>query len=316
MSRARSPAPPRTKSGEHARTKPGANARMAVVQTLRLGDGRALCARRWPGRDEETLVLLHGLLDSSEGWSRLCDRLSGMRVAFDLPGFGYSDPPSRGSISGYARDVAEGLEMLGVNRMVLVGHSLGGAVAASLAELLPDRVAALVLLAPAGFGRLHLAEAVLIPGVRTLVEAALPMVLSSRLTVTASYVTMVSNGKSPEPDLVERVTSRGRFLVDGVREATRALAEAGRSPNAFQRRRMPYEGPVHAVWGDRDRLVPLSHRHGVCAAFPQARIHVWNGMAHHLIRERTDNLTALLQNAIAEGRARSRPAAIPLSKAA
>jgi pimeloyl-ACP methyl ester carboxylesterase len=275
-----------------------------------------LCARRWPGAGEDTLVLLHGLLDSSEGWSRLCERLSGERVAFDLPGFGHSDPPSRGSIAGYARDVAEGLEMLDVNRVTLVGHSLGGAVAAALAELLPDRVAALVLLAPAAFGRIHLVEAVSIPGVRKLVEGALPVLLSSRLAVTAGYVTMVTNGKSPEPALVERVTSRGRSLVDGVREGTRSLSEAGRSPNAFQRRRVRYDGPVHAVWGDRDRLVPLSHRHGVRAAFPQARIHVWAGMGHHPLRERTDDLIELVQKAIAEGNGRNRAATLPLSDAA
>jgi pyruvate dehydrogenase E2 component (dihydrolipoamide acetyltransferase) len=289
---------------------------MAVVQTLRLGDGRSLCARRWPGRGEETLVLLHGLLDSSEGWGRLCDRLTGLCVAFDLPGFGYSDPPSRGSIAGYARDVAEGLEMLRVKRMALVGHSLGGAVAAALAEMLPDRVTSLVLLAPAGFGRLPVAEAVSIPGVRKLVELALPTLLSSRLAVTSGYVTMVSNGKSPESDLVDRVTSRGLYLVDGVREATRSMTEAGRSPDAFQRRRVPYDGPVHAVWGNRDRLVPFSHRHGVHTAFPQARIHVWKGMAHHPVRERTNDLIEVVQNAIADGRVQSRPATLPLPKAA
>jgi pimeloyl-ACP methyl ester carboxylesterase len=35
-----------------------------------------------------------------------------------------------------------------------------------------------------------------------------------------------------------------------------------------------YRGPVVAVWGDRDRLVPVSHHHGVRAAFPQARIEI------------------------------------------
>lgn len=50
---------------------------------------------------------------------------------------------------------------------------LGGAVATALAELMPERVAGLVLLAPAGFGRIHLAEAVSLPGVRHVVQATL-----------------------------------------------------------------------------------------------------------------------------------------------
>jgi pimeloyl-ACP methyl ester carboxylesterase len=274
-----------------------------------------MCVRRWPGRGDEAVVLLHGLLDSSEGWNRLCERLPGVRIAFDLPGFGYSDPPARGSIDGYARDIAEGLEMLGVDRMILVGHSLGGAVAAALAEMLPQRVTALVLLAPAGFGRLALAQAVLVPGVSKLMGVALPVLLSNRFAVTAVYVTMVTNGKSPEPGLVERVTTRGPSLVDGVREGARSLAKGG-SPASSRRRRTTYDGPVHAVWGERDRLVPLSHRHGVRAAFPQTTIHLWKGMGHHPARERADALLALVQQAIVEGRAHRRQATVSLRDAA
>ena len=83
----------------------------------------------------------------------LCERVDCTRIAFDLPGFGHSDPASPGSVAGNASDIAEGLAKLGVGRSTLVGHSLGGAVATELAELIPDQVAALVLLAPAGFGR-------------------------------------------------------------------------------------------------------------------------------------------------------------------
>jgi pimeloyl-ACP methyl ester carboxylesterase len=287
---------------------------MASVETLRLRDGRALCVRRWCGSGQEPLILLHGLLDSSEGWSPLGERLSG--IAFDLPGFGHSDPPSHGSIAGYAEDLAEGLEMLGVNRMTLVGHSLGGAVAAALAEQLGERVTALVLLAPAGFGRLPLAEIAWIPGLRQVVELALPLLLSSRLALTAAYVTMVSNGKPPDPELIERLTSRSRFLVDGVREATRSMMDAGRSPQAFQRRAVRYHGPVHAVWGDRDLLVPPSHHHGVLAAFPQARVQIWKGMGHHPLRERAEDLIEIVEGAIAERHSRRRAETHPLADAA
>jgi len=131
-----------------------------------------------------------------------------------FPGSDTLTPRVAARSRGPARDVAEGLALLGVDRFTLVGHSLGGAVATALAELMPDRVDALVLLAPAGFGRLHLAEAISLPGIRNLVEAALPLALGSRLAVTAGYMTMVANGRVPERELVERVTSRGGGLVD------------------------------------------------------------------------------------------------------
>jgi pimeloyl-ACP methyl ester carboxylesterase len=281
---------------------------VAAVETLRLGDGRALCLRWWPGKAEGTLVMLHGMFDSSEGWTRLSEGFTCKRIAFDLPGFGYSDSPSRGSILGYARDIAEGLNMLGVTRFTLVGHSLGGAVAAALAELMPDSVCGLVLLAPAGFGRIHLAEAASLRGVSGLAAAALRVGLSSRLAVTAAYAAVVTNGKLPERELVDRLTRRGGRLVDGTRQATRALAEAGRAPDAFHRRRMQYEGPVHTVWGDRDRLVPLSHTDGLRAAFPHARIDVWAGVGHDPARERPQDLSALVARA-ATARARRGPCA-------
>jgi pimeloyl-ACP methyl ester carboxylesterase len=294
--------------------KSAARARMTSVETLRLRDGRALCVRRWCGSGENPLVLLHGLLDSSEGWSPLGERLGA--VAFDLPGFGHSDPPAHGSIAGYADDLTEGLEKLGIKRMTLVGHSLGGAVAATLAERLRERVTGLILLAPAGFGRLRLAEIAWIPGVRQGMELALPMLLSSRLAVTAAYVTMVSNGKQPDPELIERLTSRSRFLVDGVREATRSMIAAGRSPDVFERRAVGYQGPVHAVWGDRDLLVPSAHHHGVLAAFPQARVQIWRGMGHHPLRERPEELIEIVEGAISERQARRRTVSHRLADAA
>ena len=250
---------------------------VAALDSLRLGDGRQLCVRRWPGAGASTVVFLHGLLDSSEGWGRVADRLTGPQVAFDLPGFGHSDPPAHGSIAGYAHDVAVGLEMLGIERFTLVGHSLGGAVAAALAELTPAKVDALVLFAPGGFGRIGLAEAVSIPGVRNLAQAALPLALSNRLLVSAAYATMVSNGTAPERAIVERVTGRARALVAGAREGTRAVVDAGRSLDAFHRRRVDYDGPVYAIWGDHDRLVPPAHRNGLRVAFPHASIDVWQG---------------------------------------
>jgi pimeloyl-ACP methyl ester carboxylesterase len=288
-------------------TEPGpaapSRSRVASVETLRLRDGRMLCARKWPGSGPGTLVVLHGLLDSAEGWTCVCEQVSAGSIVFDLPGFGYSDAPARGSIDGYAGDVAEGLEMLGVESFVLLGHSLGGAIAAAVAELMPERVRALVLLAPAGFGRIHLAEAVSIPGVRNMVQAGLPLALSSRVAVTAAYMTMITSGRHPEREIVDRVTDRGGALVDGAREGTRAVAESGRSRDAFHRRRVDYDGPVTAIWGDRDRLVPVSHRRGVKVAFPHARIQIWPRMGHHAVRERFDGLLAVVHAAVTNARA-------------
>jgi pimeloyl-ACP methyl ester carboxylesterase len=267
---------------------------LSSLHLVSLRDGRKLCARRRGGSREGTVVLLHGLLDSSEGWLELCQELNCPHVAVDIPGFGHSDARSNATIADYALDVAHGLRALHVERFTLVGHSLGGAVAAAVAELMPADIDALILLAPAGFGRVRLAELATAPGLGPVVHQALPRVLSSRLLVTAGYVAMVTNGRMPRAELVERVTSSARHVVEGTWEAIRAIAEAGRSPHGLHCRRVGYTGPVTAVWGDCDRVVPLCHEKGVRSAFPQARIEVWRGMGHHPMRERLGELVALI----------------------
>ena len=276
------------------------------IESLRLRDGRQLCVRRWRGQGQGILVALHGLLDSSEGWNALSARMSCSILAFDLPGFGYSDAPPSGSIAGYAQDVAEGLEMLGVERFTLVGHSLGGGVATAVAELMPGKVAGLVLLAPVGFGQNHLAEVASFPILRTLAMTALPWALSSRIAVTAAYLTMVTNGKLPERETVDRVTRNGRALVAGTQKAIRAIVDESRCNRERGLRRRAYRGPVTAIWGDRDRLVPASHRNALLAVLPQARIQLWEGVGHHPMAEQFDELVRVLKDSTAPLGARTR----------
>jgi pimeloyl-ACP methyl ester carboxylesterase len=296
---------------------------VAVLQSLELADGRRMAVRTWPGTGDETIVFLHGLLDSSEGWAATCERRDGSdgrptltRIAFDLPGFGESDPPPAGSFDAYARDVAAGLDLMGVGRFLLVGHSLGGGVATRLAELLPDRVEALVLLAPAGFGRIRLADLVSLPGVRDVVGLGLPMALSNRLAVGLSYRLMVTNGDAPDRDLLDRlVRGRGPQLVAGARAAIAAIALAGRSADAFHRRIIAFNGPVVAIWGDHDRLVSPSHRHTLARSFPQARIEVWAGMGHHPQRERLEDLLTVIRRVSVPGQIIALPRAAAAASA-
>ena len=93
---------------------------LSSLQLVSLRDGRKLCARRRGGSKEPTVVLLHGLLDSSEGWSELCEELNCAYVAVDIPGFGHSDARSNATIADYAQDIAHGLRTLRVDRFTLV----------------------------------------------------------------------------------------------------------------------------------------------------------------------------------------------------
>lgn len=280
-------------------------ARPPDVRDLRLGAGRMLRVRCWPGRGRP-LVLLHGLLDDSGGWAQLARDTHRPAIALDLPGFGGSSLPSRPRISAYAEAVAEGLEQLELEDFTLVGHSLGGAVASAVAERC-DRVRALALLAPAGYGQIRLAEAMTLPGVRQAAELALPVALVNPLTVTAAYTTFVAHHRLPSRDLMARIVRRSLRSGPGVSAAVQAIAAAGRSERAFAKRTLDFDGPVAALWGEHDALVPRDHIEALRRALPQAHVEVWHGMGHHPQRERPMQLARFIERNAARGRGAERP---------
>jgi pimeloyl-ACP methyl ester carboxylesterase len=119
------------------------------VITLSAGAHRLRAVRAGSG---PAVLLLHGYGESLLSWRSTLDRLAREAdvLAIDLPGFGLSSKPALGySTVDYARAVVAALDDAGMERAVVVGHSLGGAVALAAAVLYPDRVAGLVLLAPA-----------------------------------------------------------------------------------------------------------------------------------------------------------------------
>jgi pimeloyl-ACP methyl ester carboxylesterase len=276
--------------------------RVGTTTAVALPGGRRLSLECWPG-EGSPLVLLHGLMDCAVGWKDLAGVMDRPCYAVDLPGFGDSDCPTRNRISAYTEDVRAVLAALDVHDFTLVGHSLGGAVAAGLAERLGDDVAALVLMAPAGFGRIHLAEAIQLPVVRSLVRHGLPLALQNPVTSLAVYMAVIGNGHLPDPELVARLRKNARRWAAGAECANQAITASGLSPRAFYRRQIDYHGPVMALWGDRDRLVPLAHRNGVMTAFPQAQVSVWKKMGHHPQRERPSELAQFIEAACGRSRA-------------
>jgi len=100
-------------------------------------------------------LLLHGYLASTAIWSPVLPLLAPRvrAAAIDLPGGGYSDRPADApyDIPWFADLIPEILDALQMPRAVLFGHSLGGAVALRAAARHPDRVRALVLVAPLAY---------------------------------------------------------------------------------------------------------------------------------------------------------------------
>jgi lipase len=112
------------------------------------GDGVELAFGYWPGRGAP-VVALHGLTASYVSFMGVAERLAGRRAVFalDLRGRGDSEKPAGpyGMVQ-HARDVAAAMRAMGLGPSVIVGHSMGGFVAAALATQEPDLVAGVVFI--------------------------------------------------------------------------------------------------------------------------------------------------------------------------
>ena len=126
------------------------------ARLLTLADGATLSVRSSSPAAAMPLVCLHGIGSGSASWLGVADCLGPDRqlLAWDAPGYGDSSPLPMAQPQGadYAARLTALLDTLGIERCVLVGHSLGALMAAPAASR-DDRIAALVLISPAqGYG--------------------------------------------------------------------------------------------------------------------------------------------------------------------
>ncbi|TVQ12842.1 MAG: alpha/beta hydrolase [Bacteroidetes bacterium] len=106
------------------------------------------------GQGKQTLLLIHGLGSYLPAWKKNVPELSKhfRVIAIDLPGYGKSSKlPHSGMMTYYAGVVSDFIDALGLESVVLGGHSMGGQISMVTALYHPGKVDKLVLIAPAGF---------------------------------------------------------------------------------------------------------------------------------------------------------------------
>jgi len=112
------------------------------------------------GNSENAIIILHGLMGSVENWRTVQGALSASHrvVCLDLPNHGKSPHVARVTLRSMAEDVAETMDALGVDRAVVIGHSLGGKVAMQMTSEFPERVRGVVVvdITPRAFQPVHL----------------------------------------------------------------------------------------------------------------------------------------------------------------
>lgn len=232
------------------------------------------------------VLLLHGVIRSLEDWTEqhrlLRDRFRVYSV--DLPGYGRSAPLGvPHTLPALADAVAGFCDAVGLTGPVhVVGNSLGGAVAMRLAVRDPARVASLVLVASAGFGR-EVTIALRILALRPLGRVLLrPSRLTARRATRALFhdpthateertaLALALAGR-PHAARVTLETLRALGDLRGVHPQWRAtLLEAV----------AVLDLPVLVMWGDRDLILPVAHLAAAGERLPHARTHLFTGCGH------------------------------------
>lgn len=243
------------------------------------------------------VVLLHGWAASAYNFRRVLVPLGQAgyhALAPDLRGHGWSEtsfPPGAWSARAMAEWVQQLLDALGVQRCVLVGQSIGGAVALDAAALLGDRVRGVVLLAPIGFTAVR--RVLLARRMKWWRPSTTPRWLVA-LILRRIYGT---RGRWTERDLQQYwMPLRRADVVNALLQAVREFDFAPRDPESLKL------GDCRVVmrFGELDRLIPHGAAVTHARRFQGADIAVIQGAGHVLAEEVPDEIVALIQRVGAE----------------
>jgi pimeloyl-ACP methyl ester carboxylesterase len=266
----------------------------------------------WPA------VLIHGA-SGNMGDLRLAlgDRLAQTRrvALVDRPGHGWSDRPGGKADASPARQaalIAQALDGIGLDRFVLVGHSLGGTVAAAFARAYPERVAGLVLLAAVthpwkgGLDWHYNVGSTPAIGAAFARAAALPI---GEVLLEMGARNVFLPQKMPAHYLARagiRLLLRPAEFVANSQDVAALKAFVATQAPRYRDLAMP----TVVLTGDADTTVsPTLHSRAIAAALPDARLVVLPGIGHMPHHVATDEVIAAIDAVSARQRAQD---AVPL----
>lgn len=245
------------------------------------------------------LMLIHGLGDDADTWRHLLPRLAKWYhvVALDLPGFGRSDKPPRAYTVPFFRDVIwELMDMLGIDRAVLVGHSMGAVIGQSVALAYPERVTRLVLIGGSLVARRQRLNAAtmlfLIPRVgEGLYNRLRRDPQAAYRTLAPYYADLASLDETERRFLYQRVNQRvwDDAQRDAFLSALRNLARTIPGQQKALAEKLPtLDIPTTIIWGVSDRVNALENGHALADLQANARLVVLPNAGHNCHHEQPD----------------------------
>jgi pimeloyl-ACP methyl ester carboxylesterase len=265
--------------------------------------------------DGPVVLLVHGMAGSSATWKHVIPALAQRFtvVAPDLLGHGESGKPRRGeySLGAQANFLRDLLQVLGHERVSLVGQSLGGGIAMQLAYQFPERCERLVLVGSGGLGRevnllLRLLAA---PGA----EYAFPLICTPGMRDAGNLVAACLHrlGVRAAPSIEEIWRSYSSLAEADTRKAFFRTLHAvidlrGQAVTATDRLYLASHVPTLLVWGAQDRIIPVSHAVDAHEAMPGSRLEVFDDVGHFPHCEAPERFVEVLVDFIAS----THPAAV------
>ena len=237
------------------------------------------------GHGDTTIVFLHGYSESLLSFRGPFDRLARRYtvVALDLPGFGLSDKPA--GPWDLARQTDRLVAFLDAHTrgpVVLVGHSMGGELATSVALRRPDRVVALGLISPAGFGLSERLDS-MAPGAIGLISWAGALATAGVLPVH-------------DPEWLAEPPGRAEY-APAADPAYRQVLEATLQQFDFAALRDSFahvRQPTLLIWGRLDPTIPFALGESIAAKLPCRRFVPLETTLHRPQQTDPDTVSTLL----------------------
>jgi pyruvate dehydrogenase E2 component (dihydrolipoamide acetyltransferase) len=239
----------------------------------------------------DPVLFVHGYGGDKNSWLFVQEPIAADRVtyALDLPGHGASSKDvGDGTIETLAKAVVGFLDTVGVNRVHLVGHSMGGAVVTAVAAdpAAAGKVASLTLISPTGFG-----PEINAGYLRGFAEA------ESRRDLKPHLLALFADPGLVNRQLIDDLLKYKR--LDGVDQALRSLVgnlvKGDESAVDVTAELAAFGGPAVAVWGREDKIVPAANAAGLGNA---ATVHIVDGAGHMAHMEKPQAVVAAIREAL------------------